>query len=453
MSDYNSVAQDTINPIGSMRFRKIAPRPKCVEDTGLSREFLAELAAKHLQAHGTLSLSALANALCLSGAIVEHVLNFMRSEARIEIRPSHADNIGLKYTLTDRGRSGALDALLRSGYVGPAPVPVKQYARVARAQTIHKQSVSRATMNGAFHDIVLDQELLDRLGASMNSGRAIFLYGSAGTGKTYVSQRLTRLFPDPVLIPYAIAVGENVIQLFDPLVHKVIDQAMTDGDYQLDRGHDPRFQVCERPAVITAGELSADMLEVMYEPSTKTYEAPLQLKANNGVFILDDLGRQRIEPSVLFNRWIVPLEEKRDYLNLKSGRHFSVPFDVVLVFSTNIHPLELADEAFLRRIGYKIKFTPLTIEEYERIWRDTCLALEVDYDPDVLKFAINELHTRSGVDLLPCHPRDLISMAVDNSLYTVNQRYVDREGLLWAWRNYFVSLEGNSRTGRHQAIG
>jgi predicted ATPase with chaperone activity len=332
MSDNSNAAQDTVNPIESMRFRKVAPRPKCVEDTGLSREFLADLTAKHLQAQGTLSLAALANALCLSGAIVEHVLNFMRGEARIEVRPGRAENAGLNYALTERGRNGALDALLRSGYVGPAPVPVKQYARVARAQSVHKQSVSRASMNRAFHDIVLDQDLVDRLGASMNSGRAIFLYGSAGTGKTYVSQRLTRLFPDPVLIPYAIAIGENVIQLFDPLVHKIIDDASTNGDYQLDRGHDPRFQVCERPAVVTAGELSAEMLEVMYEPSTKTYEAPLQLKANNGVFIIDDLGRQRIEPSVLFNRWIVPLEEKRDYLNLHSGRHFSVPFDVVYLF-------------------------------------------------------------------------------------------------------------------------
>jgi hypothetical protein len=214
-----------------------------------------------------------------------------------------------------------------------------------------------------------------------------------------------------------------------------------DDEHMLDRGHDRRFQVCERPAVITAGELNSEMLEVMYEPSAKLYEAPLQMRANNGVFIIDDLGRQKIEPSELFNRWIVPLEERMDYLSLKSGRHFSVPFDVVLIFSTNIHPLELADEAFLRRIGYKIQFTPIQPEAYERVWRDTCTELGVEYDPDVLNYVINDLHVRHKVDLLPCHPRDLIGMAVDHAIYTENQRFIDKEQLRWAWRNYFVSLD------------
>jgi hypothetical protein len=183
------------------------------------------------------------------------------------------------------------------------------------------------------------------------------------------------------------------------------------------------------------------MLEVMYEPGAKTYQAPLQMRSNNGVFIIDDLGRQRIEPKELFNRWIVPLEERKDYLSLASGRHFSVPFDTVLIFSTNINPLELADEAFLRRIGYKIEFTPLSAEDYERVWRDTCLEYEVDYDHEVLDYVINELHTRNNVDLLPCHPRDLIGMAVDHAVYTADQRFVDIDNLRWAWRNYFVSLE------------
>jgi hypothetical protein len=182
------------------------------------------------------------------------------------------------------------------------------------------------------------------------------------------------------------------------------------------------------------------MLEVMYEPAAKTYEAPLQMRANNGIFIIDDLGRQQIQPKELFNRWIVPLEERKDYLSLQSGRHFSVPFDTILIFSTNIHPLELADEAFLRRIGYKIEFTPLTAEAYECVWRDACVEMEVDYDPAVLDYVINQLHARHQVDLLPCHPRDLIGMAIDHALYTDNQRSIDIDKMRWAWRNYFVSL-------------
>jgi predicted ATPase with chaperone activity len=426
--------------IGYARLARLAPRPKCLEDTGLSRELVIDLLVKHLLDQGTLSLIELAQLTRLPGAIIESLLGFMRTEALVEVRPKRSDQPGLNYALTDRGRAMALDAMLRSGYIGPAPVTLGHYSLVTRAQSIHKQSVSREAMHRSFQNIVIEEGLLDRLGASVNSGRAIFLYGHAGTGKTYVSQKLTKLFPDLTLIPHAVAIDNHIVQLFDPLVHEVLDEDAEDDSYVLDKGHDRRFSVCKRPTVITAGELTADMLEVMYDPNTKTYEAPLQMRANNGVFIIDDLGRQRIDPKQLFNRWIVPLEERKDYLSLQSGRHFSVPFDTVLIFSTNIHPLELADEAFLRRIGYKIEFKPMTPEFYERVWRDTCVQMEIDYDSDVLNYVINELHGRNNVDLLPCHPRDLIGMAVDHSLYTENRRPIDIDKMRWAWRNYFVSM-------------
>ncbi len=445
--------QPTPDPIGMMRFKRLAPRPKQLQETGLSMTFVSDLIAKHILDRGTSSLAELARRLMLTGSILETVLEFMRREALIEVRPNRAEHPGLHYALTDRGRCAALDAMLRNGYVGPAPVPLKHYASVARAQSIHRQKVTRQMMNRVFDDIVLDESLLTKIGPSLNSGRAIFFYGPAGTGKTFVSQRLTRLFPDPTLIPHAIAVDENVVQMFDPLVHKVIDLSDRSDEYQLDQGHDPRFLICERPAIITGGELDADMLEVVYEPSQKQYEAPLQLKANNGIFIIDDLGRQKIDPMTLFNRWIVPLEEKKDFLSLKSGRHFSVPFDVVLIFSTNIHPLELADEAFLRRIGYKIEFTPLSVEHYEQIWRDTCIDFEVDYEPEVFDFVLNELHAKNRVDLLPCHPRDLIGMAVDRAIFGESERSICIDSLRWAWANYFVSFGENSKTGNYRAFG
>ncbi len=444
---------DAPDQLGMMRFKRFAPRPMRLVETGLSETFLSDLIAKHLLDRGTLSLAELARGLLLTGSIVEAVLNFMRSEALIEIRPNRAEHPGLHYSLTDRGRSAALDAMLRNGYVGPAPVPLKHYASVARAQSIHQQYVSREKMNRVFDDIVLNESLFSQIGPALNSGRAIFLYGSAGTGKTFVSQRLTRLFPDPILVPHAIAIDENVVQLFDPLVHKIIEPNVQSDDYLLDHGHDPRYLICERPAVITGGELTAEMLEVVHEPSAKLYEAPLQLKANNGVFIIDDLGRQRIDPMTLFNRWIVPLDEKKDYLTLVSGRHFSVPFDVVLIFSTNMHPLDLADEAFLRRIGYKIHFEALSVEDYEHIWRDTCIEFEIDYEPDALDFVLNELHAKNHVDLLPCHPRDLIGMALDRALFSENERTICIDNLRWAWANYFVSLGDESITGSYRALG
>lgn len=448
--DKNS-AQTTPDQFGLMRLKRLAPRPKRVEETGLSITFLTDLVAKHLLDGGALSLAKLANRTMLSGTIVEKVLEFMRRDALVEIRPNRADEPGLHFALTDRGRNAALDAIRRDGYVGPAPVPLKHYASVARAQSVHKLNVTRDKMNRVFHDIVLDETLLTRIGPSLNSGRAIFFYGAAGTGKTFISQRLTRLFPDPTLIPHAIAVDQYVVQLFDPLVHKVIDVETRNDNYQLDQGHDPRFLVCSRPAVITGGELDADMLEVTYEPSAKLYEAPLQLKANNGIFVIDDLGRQKINPMTLFNRWIVPLEEKKDFLALQSGKHFSVPFDVVMIFSTNIHPLDLADEAFLRRIGYKIEFTPLSVDLYEQIWRDTCVAYEVDYEPEVFDFVLNELHAKNGVSLLPCHPRDLLGMAVDLAMFSSNDRCIGIDHVRWAWENYFVSLDPRSDEEQYRA--
>lgn len=448
----NHILAPTMDQVGLMRLKKLAPKPRRIEETGLSITFLSDLTAKHLLQRGTLSISELAQGLSLAGAIVESVLNFMRTESLIEVRPNRAGQPGLHYALTDRGRGAGLDAMLRSGYCGPAPVPLNLYTKVANAQSVHNQTVSREAMLRAFRDIVLDHTIVNRLGASMNSGRAIFLYGSAGTGKSYIAQKLMRLFPDATLVPHALLIENNVIQLFDPLVHQTINVEDVDQNFFLDQGHDQRFVVCKRPAVITGGELTADMLEVRYEPTARLYEAPLQLKANNGVFVIDDLGRQRVDATTVFNRWIVPLEEKKDFHTLQSGKHFSVPFDVVLIFSTNIHPLELADEAFLRRIGYKIEFKSLSPDDYERIWRDTCVEFEIDFDAELVNYAINELHNENGVDLLPCHPRDLLGMALDNSLYTENGREIGVEQLRWAWRNYFVPLQESSPTSNYRKL-
>ena len=418
----------------------LAPRPNTLAETGLEQTFLADLIAKHLLDGGILTLGDISNRLALSGPIVRQLLEFMRAEARIEVRGLATDGsaANLRYALTDRGRSGALEAMSRSGYVGPAPVTVEQYVRVVNAQSVHQRDVRAEDMDKAFSGVVLREEIRDQLGPALNSGRAIFIYGNASTGKTYITQQLVKLFPDCMLLPHAVVVGDIVVEVYDPIVHRTIDLGIASPNIMLENGYDPRFLSCHRPRIIVGGELTANMLEIKYDPSTKRYQAPLQMKANNGVFIIDDMGRQRVAPETVFNRWIVPLEEKVDYLTVGSGHHFCVPFDVILIFSTNLHPTDVADEASLRRIGYKIEFPTLRPDEYRQIWNDFCAEAAIECDDDVFEFTVKGLHARHRIPLLPCHPRDLLSMAAERATYAGGGRRVSKAFMQLAWDNYFV---------------
>jgi hypothetical protein len=421
--------------------QRTAPRPRTLAETGLSQTFLAELTAKHLLNAGVLNLSELSARLCLPTRIIESLLQFMRQEARVEVMAPEKPNGGLRYQLTDRGRNGALDASMRSGYTGPAPVPLQDYARVVRAQSVHDRGITKDDMQHAFDGIVVREHLLDELGPSLNSGRAIFVYGPAGTGKTFIAQKLARLFREQTLIPHAVAINETVISVFDPVAHQTILLDNQKDGGVMEAGHDARYVCCERPVVVAGGELTVDMLEVQYDASAREHRAPLQLKANNGLLMIDDMGRQRSDPATIFNRWIVPMEEKVDYLSLGAGRHFTVPFDVVLIFSTNLHPLELADEAFLRRIGYKIELSYLNKDQYRNIWQDVCREYGIVFDDQILEFVLTELHEKEQVGLLPCHPRDLLGMAVDLTTYLGEPRQLTKAQMRWAWKNYFVPLK------------
>lgn len=434
----------TVSSLGgqdaSVGAQMIAPRPKLLADTGLSQAFLCDLVEKHLFEGGVLTIASLARRIALAGNLIEELLNFMRQEGRIEVRARSQEEHGLRYGLTERGRSSAMDALARSGYVGPAPVPLHLYLPVVEAQSVRGRKVTRVEMENNFAGVVMPPGMLERLGPSMNSGRAIFVYGHAGTGKTYLTQKLTGLFADGVLVPHAICVGETTIQVFDPSLHVALDHDQDRPGFMLGEGHDPRYVRCRRPVVITGGELGPEMLEVQYDAATRQYRAPLQLKATNGMFILDDLGRQRVAPEVVLNRWIVPMEEGRDYLSLGTGQHFSVLFDLILVFSTNLDPLQLADEAFLRRIGYKLRFDPLEPDQYRAIWGQVCEQRGIRHDESLSAFMVDELHAKHGVPLLPCHPRDLIGIALDRAAFLGEQAGLSRDSLRWAWENYFVRL-------------
>ena len=432
---------------------RLAPRPKSLADTGLSQPFLADLLSKHLLTAGVLSLNQITKSMCLPARLLEDILHFMRQEARVEVLPVDIETGALRYGLTDRGRALAANAFAIGGYAGPAPVPLSEYVELVKSQTVHDHNVTGHDVRQAFSDMVVSDDLLDRIGPSLNSGRAIFIYGPAGTGKTYLTSRMARVFSSSVLIPHAISINETVVSIFDPVIHKAITRE-TRSSLTIEDNVDERYVLCERPAIVVGGELTEDMLEIQFDPNNREYRAPLQLKANNGLFIIDDMGRQRVAPQTVFNRWILPLEEKRDYLSLGSGRHFSVPFDLVLVFSTNMKPADLADEAFLRRIGYKIRFPHLEPHQYEEIWRDQCLENGIPFDPSVVDYVINGLHKQHRVPLLPCHPRDLLGLSMDRAIYTNQPREVTVEVLDWAWENYFARTdednEPNNKTGVQQ---
>jgi hypothetical protein len=419
---------------------QVAPRPQTLAATGLPATFLGDLVEKHLFEGGVLAMRDLVNRTALSGRLVEELLGFLRKEGRIEVRAQHGDSAALAYALTERGRGSAMASLMVSGYVGPAPVPLDHYNHVVRSQSVRQRKVTRERMRTAFADTVLDASLLDRLGPAMNSGKAIFVYGAPGTGKTFISQRLARLFDDTCLIPHAIAIGDTVVRVFDSSIHRQYQD--TPPVVMLNRGHDPRYVLCERPLAITGGELTTDMLEVQFDPATRQYRAPLQMKANGGMLILDDLGRQRVAPTVVLNRWIMPMEEGVDYLSMNTGQHFRTPFDVILVFSTNLQPRDLVDDAFLRRIGYKIGFHAVEPQQYHLIWQRVCEARGVRHDAALCQFIIDSLYGPTGTALLPCHPRDLIGMALDRSAYSDDRIGLSAEALQWAWDNYFVTEPG-----------
>jgi hypothetical protein len=437
MNTVNSAVADLIGPVLG-RLAQLAPRPASLEATGLAPEMLADLVLKHLLRTGPLTSAALGERLGLAGPVLEPILQFLRQEARVHFQARGSFDKEVRLALTERGRRTGADALQNCGYVGPAPVPLETYERVVRAQTVPRRSLTREATRSSFSSIIIADELCDRLGVAMASGRAIVLYGPAGAGKTYIASRLIRALSGEVLIPHAVAVNDKIIRLFDAAVHERLEQFEGKRRLLLAQGFDARFALCERPLIIACGELTLEMLEVQFNAAIREHHAPLQMKANNGVLLIDDLGRQSFVPQRLFDRWLAPLEQHIDYLTAAADARFAVPFDVIIVFSTNREPAELADDAALRRLGYKIELGPLSVDLYTRVWAAVCADLKVPFEQELLNYALTELYPATGQSLLACHPRDLIAMALDRAAYDQRSGQFHAEDLRWAWENYFL---------------
>jgi hypothetical protein len=417
------------------------PRPpRTPEDTGLRFLFLVELTAKILFVRGQLRLTELAQHLKLPVTVVDAITKFMRTERICEVTRRGETDGDVHYTLTESGRLRASEFLQKNQYAGTAPVSLEAYTQQVQQQAIAGMRVTLPDVERAFTGLVIKPHLREQLGAAMNSGRAMFIYGPAGSGKTYLAEQLLRLLNGHVAIPYAICVDSEVIQLFDPLIHETVDDNRVE-QVSLDklRTMDARWVLCRRPVSLTGGELTLDMLDLDFDETTRFYQAPPHVKANNGLFIIDDLGRQLLSPQQLMNRWIVPMDRRLDYQALHNGYKFAIPFDVILVFSTNMMPSEVADEAFLRRLGYKIHVGPLNESEYRTVFQGVCRDYGVPYSEEALEYLVREHHKKDNKPLLACYPRDIVGQIRDFAVYRGLTPELTHEALDWAWANYFAT--------------
>jgi energy-coupling factor transporter ATP-binding protein EcfA2 len=419
----------------------LPPMPRTVSETGLPFLFLAELAVKILFLGGQLRMTELAGRMALSVSVIDAVIVYLRAEKLCETSRAGGatgTDADVCYRLTDLGRVRGAEFLTRCGYSGPTPVPLESYNAAVAARSVIRMRIAREEVQANFNDIVVAPGIVDQLGVAMNSGRAMFIHGPAGSGKTFLSERLADLLQGEIAVPHAIFVGGEVVQVFDPVVHEArAADAGVEAPFRRAAG-DARWVSCRRPAVLTGGELSLDMLDLKFDHTTRYYQAPPHLKANNGIFIIDDLGRQRCSPEDLLNRWIVPMDRRIDFLALHTGYKFQVPFDVIVVFSSNLPPEELGDGAFLRRIGYKIHIGPLAENDYRSIFMAACAGLGIAWDADAFDWLVRERHQREGRPLLACYPRDLLSQVRDRAAYEGVPPALTSEALGWAWNNFFT---------------
>jgi predicted ATPase with chaperone activity len=437
--------------------RHAPPVPRSLADTGLDASFLDDLLMKTLYRGGARSGAELVGDARIEFAILDNLLLDLQQRHLVQVRRTDGHGrLGYVFDLTSEGRARAREAMAQSRYVGPAPVPFELYVDWVEHQSVCNRDITPQRMREVLQHLVLDDSLIDAVGAAANSGTALFLYGSPGNGKTAVARAIAAVFDDPIYVPYAIAVqGGTIIQLYDPLFHQPVASAPTEAPAETSilrdpPTHDPRFARVGRPAVTVGGELSMGQLELQPDESAGVYRAPLQLKANGGVFVLDDFGRQRIPSRDLLNRWMVPLEDRVDYLSLPTGHKLPVPFDCFLVFSTNLSPTELVEEAFLRRLRYKVPATDPTREQFETIMRRGCEAGDLAYSAPAVDLVYRDYYARLGVTPRACHPRDLIAHIRDEASYRGLVPEMTTATMDRACRTYFLELpdaSGQAATG------
>jgi len=420
--------------------------PHTLEDTGLGADLVEQLLLKTLYG-GEMTGVALSDRMCLSFGVFEPIIERARAERLIEVRGATGTTASsYRYGLTDLGRDRARQYLEINQYVGPAPVPLAAYISRMRALAASRGYIDRERLRNGFSHLVIGDRILEQLGPAVNANKALFLYGQPGNGKTVIAEGLGRTIGGEMDMPHAVDVDGYIITMFDPINHERLDEADDKSILITSAPRDRRWVRIRRPVVIVGGELTLDMLDLTFNPASKFYEAPLQLKANGGVLLVDDFGRQRIRPEDLLNRWIVPLESRVDYLTLHTGKKFQVPFDVLVVFATNLDPSSLADEAFLRRIPYKIAVDDPSVEDFSRIFELNCRQRGLKFHQVMVAYLHRRHYRPENRPLRACQPRDLLDQVTALCRYRGTEPTISRELLDAACASYFLDHEAADRS-------
>jgi len=403
------------------------PVPQTIEELGIPHALMVDLVMRRSLLEGGSTLQSLSKALCVSVPVVASIFQHLRAQHLIEVKGMAGNDYN--FTLSATGKSLAAERFQLSQYAGAAPVSLRDYSIATKAQTARVQ-IDRKTLRQAFSDLVVPDNLLDQLGPALISQNSIFVYGPTGNGKTSLAERMLRVYSDTVYLPYAVEVDGQVISLYDPVVHQRVENE--------DPEVDARWILCRRPCIVVGGELIPSMLELRLDETSGIYAAPLQMKANNGIFIIDDFGRQLMSPRDLLNRWIVPLDRRVDYLMLRYGVKFQIPFELMVVFSTNLDPSDLADEAFLRRIHNKIFVDAVDARSFDLIFQRTVGAKGIVAEPDSAEY-LRELCLRDGrTELRACYPGDICNILASIGRYEGRQPIMTRSELERATALYFA---------------
>jgi hypothetical protein len=392
------------------------PVPESIEDTGISSAIFEQLVLKYLYFRGDMLGREIASALGVQFSLIDELLETMKRQHFVGVKKSLGmGNASGVFVLTEAGRNLTREYLENNLYSGPAPVPLYQYSEVVRRQRLKDNWLNPDSLKDAFRHLVVEADVLAQIGPAVNSNKSFLIYGQPGNGKTALAESLFRVETAPIYLPYAIESQGNIIQLYDPIYHqKIEDQEMQfSAAISMELPYDGRWFKCRRPCIITGGELALDMLDLSYNKVSKIYDAPFQLKANNGIYLIDDFGRQKASPAEILNRWIVPMERHTDYLSFHAGGKMTVPFEAFLIFSTNLRPDNLGDEAFLRRIQYKMFLRSPRSPEFITIFERFAESRMLECPPGLAEAFVERHYVHDGKKMRRCHPRDVISHAID----------------------------------------